>query len=164
MNNLIGNIYQAVSSGDNVLLVGSTDSGKTWYIKNTLMPFLRAKRLRVIYFSDSDFMSESNDKADVFIVDEIETLFDRNFLETHSTDSEPYYSEEYLVKVKIWHDKLRKLTAPSIFILTRNNQEEIDNIVNKLKVTDWGAKVKCLAFTKRTISNKDPLIHPNLLT
>jgi len=128
------------------LLVGPTDSGKTRYIKNTLIPFLREKKMRVIYFSDPDFIQELDNGADVFVVDEVETLLDQDFLVTCSKDSEPYYSDEYLAKVKVWHDKLGELSAPSIFILTRNKQEEINNIVDKLKVMDWGAKVKCLVF------------------
>ena len=149
MDNLTDNIYQIVSAGENVLLIGMTDSGKTWYIKNTLMPFLQTNKIKVVYFSDPGFISESNNQADVFIIDEVETLFDQDFLTARSTSSEPYYSEMYLAKVKVWHNKLKRLTAPSIFILTRNNQEEINNIVNKLKVIDWGAKVKCLVFNKQ---------------
>lgn len=150
MDNLTTNIYQEISAGKNILLVGPTDSGKTWYVKNILIPFFHNKKIRVIYFSDSNFLQESNNSADVFIVDEVETLIDQSFLETHSNNLEPYYSEKYLVKVKAWHDKLRKLTVPGVFILTRNSQEEIDNIVDKLKVTDWGTKVKCFSFKKQT--------------
>ena len=149
MDNLTKNIYQEISGGGNVLLVGPTDSGKTWYVKNTLIPFLQEKEIKVIYLPDINYFQETSDKPDIFVIDEIETLFDKNFLETHSNSLEPYYSEEYLAKVKTWHDKLKKLSAPSIFILTRNNQGEIENIVTNFKVTDWGAKVKCLAFEKR---------------
>lgn len=150
MDNLTTNIYREISARKNVLLVGPTDSGKTWYIKNILVPFLHEKKIKVIYFPNLDFFQGPADSTDVFIVDEVETLIDQDFLETHSNNPEQYYPKNYLAKVKVWHDRLRKLTAPSIFILTRNNQGEIDNIVNKLMVTDWGAKVKCFAFKKQT--------------
>lgn len=157
MDNLTNKIYQIVSKGKNVLLVGPTDSGKTWYIKNTLIPFLQTKKIKAIYFSDPCVISELNNKTDIFIIDEIETLFDQDFLTGRSIDPEPYYSETYLTKVKLWHDKLKKLTAPSIYILTRNNQEEIDNIANNFKVTDWGAKVKCLIFDRQDQNSKNKL-------
>lgn len=145
MNDLTNNIYQELSGGGNVLLVGPTDSGKTWYIDNILIPFLREKGMRVVYFSDPDNISENN-KADIIIVDEVEVLIDQDKLEASSSGHEPYYSEIYLNKVKAWHNKLQKLTVPSVFILTRNNKKEISNIVDNVVTTDWGAKVKCLAF------------------
>jgi len=145
MNDLTNNIYQAVSGGDNLLLVGPTDSGKTWYINNILIPFFREKKMRVVYFSNPDNISKNN-KADIIIVDEVEVLIDQDKLEASSSGHEPYYSEVYLNKVKAWHNKLQKLTAPSIFVLTRNNKKEISNIVDNVVTTDWGAKVKCLAF------------------
>jgi len=145
MNDLTNNIYQELSGGGNVLLVGPTDSGKTWYINNILIPFLREKKMRVVYFSNPDNISENN-KADIIIVDEVEVLIDQDKLEASSSGHEPYYSEVYLNKVKAWHNKLQKLTVPSIFVLTRNNKKEISNIVDNVVTTDWGAKVKCLAF------------------
>ncbi|HNP75479.1 MAG TPA: ATP-binding protein [bacterium] len=146
MNDLTNNIYQTVSGGGNVLLVGPTNSGKTWYINNILIPFLKKKKIEVVYFSDPDNISEESNKADVIIVDEVELLIDQDKLEAGSSGYEPYYSGVYLKKVKTWHNKLQKLTAPSIFILTRNNQKEISNIVDNVVITDWGSKVKCLAF------------------
>ena len=145
MNDLTNNIYQELSGGGNVLLVGPTDSGKTWYINNILIPFLREKKMRVVYFSNPDNISKNN-KADIIIVDEVEVLIDQDKLEASSSGHEPYYSEVYLNKVKAWHNKLQKLTVPSIFVLTRNNKKEISNIVDNVVTTDWGAKVKCLAF------------------
>lgn len=151
MDNLTDNIYQEILAGKNVLLIGPTDSGKTWYVKNTLIPFLQDKDLRVAYCPDPDSIPEQINDIDALIVDEIETLLDQNFLEAHSASTEPYYSEEYLAKVKSWHEKLRKLKIPSIFVLTRNNPEEIKNIANNCSEMDWGTRVKCLVFEKQPL-------------
>ena len=156
MNNLTEEIYQEILAGKNVLLVGPTDSGKTWYVKNTLIPFLQEKNLKVAYYPDPDSIPEQINDIDALIVDEIQTLLDQNFLEAHSADPKPYYSEECLAKVKSWHEKLSKLTIPSVFILTRNNQEEIKNIVDNYDTTDWVVKIKCLVFEKTDISVNHP--------
>ncbi len=143
MTELTNNIYHEISAGRSVLLVGPTNSGKTWYIKNTLIPFFNEKKIKINYFENLDVFQKPNNNSGIFIIDEIETLIDRDFLETHSTKPKSYYSKEYLKKVKEWHNKLKDLNTPSIFILTRNNQEKIDNVIDNLKVTDWGTKVKC---------------------
>ncbi|HDH31204.1 MAG TPA: hypothetical protein ENH26_00290 [Candidatus Wolfebacteria bacterium] len=149
MSKLNNFIYKEILKNSNILIVGSTDSGKTWYVKNILIPFLQDKKKKVVYFHNPDNLLGLIKNVDFFIVDEIETLIDKDFLEAHSTEIKPYYSKKYLKKVKGWHNKLKKITIPSIFILTRNNQKEIDNVVNNIKVIDWGVKVKCLAFKKQ---------------
>lgn len=147
---LTTDIYSYLNNQKNVLLIGPTDSGKTWYVKNTLIPFLQSKNLEVVYFSDPDFSLDSiPNKDSVVIVDEIEIFFDQDFLTSRSIEDKPYYSAEYLAKVKNWHKNLAKLTNPSLFVLTRNDDKEISNIVRNLKTTDWGAEVKCLVFTKK---------------
>jgi len=148
MDKMTDDIYRAISGGSNVLLVGPTDSGKTTYVKNDLIPFLQKNHFNPAYFANIDDFNESKNTADIFIIDEIETLIDQDYLENHSNSPKPYYSEKYLEKVKNWHDKLKKITVPSIFILTRNSEDQIENIINNLRVTDWGAKVECFAFKK----------------
>ena len=149
MSNLTEEIYKEIVDGKNILLVGPTDSGKTWYVKNTLMPFLQEKNQKILYCSDSDSIPEGTRDFDILIIDEIETLLDQSFLEANSNDPEPYYSKEYLDKVENWHAKLKKLDVPGIFILTRNKPEEIKNLVDNYDELDWGAKVKSFVFERR---------------
>lgn len=149
MSNLTRDIYKEISGKKNILLVGPTDSGKTWYVKNTLIPFLQEKNLKTLYCSDVDFIPEQINDFDVLIVDEIETLLDKSFLEAGSNDSEPYYSKEYLDKVENWHVKLEKIDIPGVFILTRNKPEEIKNIVDNYVELDWGAKIKSFVFERK---------------
>ncbi|OJI08518.1 MAG: hypothetical protein COX02_00845 [Candidatus Vogelbacteria bacterium CG22_combo_CG10-13_8_21_14_all_37_9] len=149
MSDLSNNIYQEILAEKNVLLVGPTDSGKTWYVKNILIPFLQEKKIKVIYCSDPDFIPKQINEIDVLIVDEIETLLDQDFLEADSSNSKPYYSKEYLNKVRSWHDKLKEIMIPSVFILTRNSHGEIKNIIDNHSEMDWGVKVECFIFEKK---------------
>ena len=148
MNELIDDIYKVISERRSVLLVGKTDSGKTWYIKNTLIPFLQDKKNKVGYFGNPDLIQVLDTEMDIFIIDEVETLLDRNFLELRSKSSESYYSVDYLKKVSLWIKKLKGINNPCIYILTRNSREEIDNIINTVKVMDWGTEVQCFAFLR----------------
>jgi len=53
---------------------------------------------------------------------------------------------EYLEKVKIWHNKLKNIKVPSVFILTRNRKDEIEYLIDNIKTIDWGIAVKCFVF------------------
>ena len=146
MIKLTEKIYKELLFCNNVLLIGLADSGKTYYALNELAPFLKNKKLNTVYFSNcNDFLNIPNN-VDAVIADEVETLIDKDFLEQRYPDEKPYYSAEYLKKVKNWHDKLKLIQAPSVFILTRNKKEEIESLVHNVKMTDWGATVKCLVF------------------
>lgn len=146
MKNLTEKIYKELLSRNNVLIIGLADSGKTYYATNELVPFLKKKGFNVAFFSDCDHLSNIPDKTDFVIVDEIETLIDKNFLEQRHSKDKPYYSPEYLKKVEIWHNKLKLIKIPAVFILTRSEKEEIEYLVNSVKETDWGMSVKSLNF------------------
>ena len=146
MKKLTEKIYKELLFRNNVLLIGLVDSGKTYYALNELAPFLKNKKLNTVYFPNcNDFLNIPNN-VDAVIMDEVETLIDKDFLERQYPNDKPYYSAEYLKKVKNWHDKLKLIQAPSVFILTRNKKEEIEYLVHNVKMTDWGAAVKCLVF------------------
>lgn len=145
--NLTEAIYKELSRGNSVLLVGKEDSGKTYFVENTLIPFLKNKNIKAVYFPDCNVLDISQ-KEDIFIVDEVETLLDKDFLEKRYPKEKPYYSSTYLETVKRWHDKLRLIFFPSIFILTRNSKEDIDYILKNIDHIDWGVPVKCLFFEK----------------
>lgn len=147
INDLTQTIYKELSFGNNILLVGPENSGKTYYTKNVLVPFLKEKKINAVYFENCNVLNNLL-SADIFIVDEMETLLDMDFLEKRHPEDKPYYSPIYLEKVKQWHDKLKLFHSPCIFILTRNSKKDMDYILNNIHHTDWGAPVKCLIFKK----------------
>ena len=75
MDKITEQIYNAISNQRSVFLVGQTNSGKTWYIENQLIPFLEKKELQIAYFQDSDHILDVFRKTTV-IVDEVETLLE----------------------------------------------------------------------------------------
>lgn len=141
-------IYKNLSLYKNIVLIGKTDSGKTHYVINDLITFLNQKRLKVIYFPNCDALIDIKNNVDVVIIDEVETLLDKKFLE-QKTDNGTYYSSAYLEKVKKWHKKLENIKIPSIFVLTRNKEEEINNLVKNTKIIDWGMPVEYIVFPNK---------------
>lgn len=146
MKKLTGKIYKELLSRNSVLLIGRADSGKTYYALNELIPFLNNKKLNTAYFHNCDGLLSFPDNTDAIIVDEIETLIDKDFLEQQHPKDKPYYSSEYLKKVKSWHNKLKLIQKPAVFILTRSGKKETEYLIDNVKTTDWGVAVKCLVF------------------
>ncbi len=146
MKKLTEKIYKELLFRNSILIIGLADSGKTYYALNELIPFLNKKKIKTAYFPNcNNFLNIPND-TDVAIVDEVETLADKYFLELNNPKDKPYYSLEYLEKVKSWHEKLRVIQIPAVFILTRSKKKEIEYLVDSIKTTDWGVKVKCFVF------------------
>ena len=146
MKKLTEKIYKELLLRNSVLLIGRADSGKTYYALNKLIPFLNNKKLNTAYFNNCDGLLRVPDNTDIVIVDEVEILIDKDFLECQHPEDKPYYSAEYLEKVKSWHNKLKIIQKPTVFILTRSGKEEIEYLVDNVKITDWGTPVKCLVF------------------
>ena len=122
-------ILHLVNNNRDVLLVGPTDAGKSYFIRNTLIPFFEKHGKKVSYFENLDQeISPQNDY--VVILDEFEILEDKTFLETLHPEEHPYYSEEYLEKVKGWMKKVKQIENRCIYIVTRNEMPEIENIKN----------------------------------
>lgn len=156
MKNLTEKIYKELLLRNNVLIVGPADSGKTYYALNELIPFFKEKGLNIAYFPNCNGFLNIPDNTDIIIVDEVETLMDKGFLEQQHPKDKQYYSAEYLEKVKNWHNKLKLVQEPAVFILTRNKKEEIEYLIDNIKTTDWGVPVKCLVFEnyKNTVQIK----------
>ena len=90
MKKLTEKIYKELLFRNNVLLIGLANSGKTYYALNELTPFLKNKKLNSVYFPNcNDFLSIP-DNVDAVIVDEVETLIDKDFLEQQYPDDKPY--------------------------------------------------------------------------
>lgn len=146
MKKLTEKIYKELLLRNSVLLIGREDSGKTYYALNELIPFLNNKKLNTAYFPNCDGLLNFSDNTDIVIADEVETLVDKGFLEQQHPKDKPYYSSEYLERVKSWHNKLKIIQKPSVFILTRSGKEEIKYLVDNVKITDWGTPVECFIF------------------
>lgn len=130
------------------LIVGKKDSGKTYFVLNTLIPFLKNKNINSIYFEEcmmTDFFIPTSD--DVAIFDEFETFFDKDFLENKYNDQN-YYKDSYITKVKNLFNTIGGIDIPKILILTRNLDDEIENILNNMKKIDWGDEIKVFNFEK----------------
>ena len=145
---LCESIHKDILSGTNIVLIGGTDEGKTWFVHNELIPCLEEKGLRVKYFKDCNAEFDLSDNPELVIIDEVETLTDREFLEKRHPEEKTYYKKKYLQEVKGWHEKLKNINLPAIYIVTRSEKEEIDFLSKNLRVTDWGKPVKCIVFKR----------------
>lgn len=133
---------------NNIVLVGSTNSGKSWFIAEELIPSLEKEGYKVSYIKECGDIHGNFKKADFVVVDEVETFFDREYLEKRHPEETPYYTDDYVEKVQGWHKNLENISVPSVFIITRNNEEEIDNLVDNMIYTDWGTKVRVVKFDR----------------
>lgn len=123
------NILNLINKNKNILLVGPSDSGKSFFIKNKLIPFLRRRGKKVAYYKDLE-QSISPQGKEIIVLDEFEILEDKEFLEKLHPEERPYYSDEYIDRVLNWLNKIENIDNKFIYILTRNKEEEIKNVKN----------------------------------
>jgi hypothetical protein len=143
-------IYNIVKNRESLFLVGKTDSGKTFFVKKELIPFLKNKGIKVSYFSDCNKITKTS-HADIAIIDEVEILQDKDFLKKNNPNEKPYYTKAYVRKVKDWFKKLKNIKIPSIYIITRNKRNEIKNFKDNVKFTDFDKReTNVITFLKRT--------------
>jgi adenosyl cobinamide kinase/adenosyl cobinamide phosphate guanylyltransferase len=129
-------ILQKILEKKNILLVGPTDSGKSHFIKKQMIPLLKQNNINVSYFEECKDL-EADDQSDVCIVDEVEILFDRAFLENRHPKERPFYTDAYLKKVKVWQKKLSLIKKTIICVVTRNDVAEINNLSKNYKKLEW---------------------------
>lgn len=150
MTNLKQKITKTLAKNNSIFLIGPVDSGKTYFILNELIPFLKKEKLSIKYFKDCNQI-DNLPKEDIVIIDEVETLLDKKYLEQQYIEENPYYSEEYLSKVKRWHEKLKQIKQPCIYVVTRNSLQDIEYFMENVKRTDWdNREVESILF-KRSI-------------
>ena len=74
-------------------------------------------------------------------------MFDEKFLHDHAGDVENYYSQEYFAKVRLWHGNYARMIPSTLFVITRNKPEDIDNLVQNFRTADWdGRELTVLRF------------------
>lgn len=138
-----------LTDGKSVVLVGPTGSGKTRFSRTKLLPTLKGAGLNANMVNDCDEDFSVLKGVRVAVIDEVETFIDRDFLEKKHPEEVPYYTAGYVKQVLGWFDKLEKVGIPAVYVITRNEKEEVDYLVANMKVTDWGRKVKTLSFLGR---------------
>ena len=133
-----------------VILVGASDSGKSYYAQNNLLPFLLKSGLTGQYLECDKINLHNMPKGDFVIIDEVESLQDKAYLEARHPEENPYYSQEYLNKIEKWSERLKEVNIPCIYIITRNEELEIDNFINTVSKADWDSReVRCFKFDFR---------------
>lgn len=133
MDNLLTKILDTLAQPKSVVLIGATDSGKTYWIQNTLLPHLEALGARAEYLKDGSKLP--HESSTVVICDEVETLFDKDFLQAQSEES--HYTQKYLNKIDGWYKNYSKLPIGTLFVITRNQPDEIENLLQNFKQADW---------------------------
>jgi len=141
---MLQKILNLILGGKNVLLVGTSDSGKTFFGKNELTPFFRKQGIKVAYFKNMN-KKIIYKKDEILVLDEFEILEDQTFLEKLHPEEKPYYSEKYLQDVHKWLKKAESIKNPCIYILTRNGIQEIEYI-KKIKSFSFKENVKIIEF------------------
>jgi hypothetical protein len=134
MVDLLSKIAELLLQNKSTVLIGSSDSGKTYWVEHELIPFLRQNK-KVIFFKNGEAIQ--NTQGDIFIFDEAETLFDEHFLANRHSDEHPYYDLKYLEKVRGWHKRYAQFPEASLFIISRDTKEEVDYLVENFKKADW---------------------------
>lgn len=131
-------IIKALLDSKNIILVWKTNSWKTYFIENSLISLLKEKNINFSYFKDCNDLNINN--SEIYLIDEVELLFDREYLELNHPEENPYYSENYLEKVKKWHDKLSKIEKPILCVVTRNDKKEVNNLIKNYNFLEWNWK------------------------
>ena len=134
-NDLLSKVAENLLQHRSVALVGMTNSGKTYWVRHELIPHLEKMGKTVVYLRDGSEVPQSS--SDVVVCDEAETMFDEKFLHDHVGDVENYYSQEYFAKVRLWHHNYARLIPSTLFVITRNKPEDIDNLVQNFHNADW---------------------------
>jgi|SRR3989344_136572 len=151
MTDLLSVISKNLARHKSIVLVGPTDSGKTYWVKNTLIPHLESAGRKVEYLSDGSSLPEGS--PEIVICDEVETLFDQDYL--RGDNPEDYYTKEYLDKVKAWYGHYAQLPSATLFVITRNEPGQIENLIQNFHQADWdGREVTVLKFEKRNLSEE----------
>jgi len=120
----------------NIILIWPTNSGKSFFIKKQVISFLEERWIKAVYFENCDELDPTKE-ADIFIVDEVELLFDKVFLEKNHPEKTPFYTNSYLEKVRKWHNKLSQINTKIIWIVTRNDEKDIDYVLQNYKELEW---------------------------
>jgi len=136
MEVLAKKIIKTLKNRKSVFFIGKTDDGKTYFVKNFLIPYLIKTNIKSRYFENINKLKITKGLK-LPIIDEVKILSDRKFLEKEHPEEKPCYPEKYLKLVKKWYSKLSKIKTPAVYLITRNNQKEINYLKKKISKTEW---------------------------
>lgn len=135
MKKLENIIVKKLLNNKNIILVWETNKWKSYFIENKVLPILKEKNINFSYFEDCERLV--NNSSNIYLIDEVEVLFDKDFLEKNHPEENPYYTNKYIKKVRNWHTKLAQINSTMICIVTRNKQNERTYLVNNYKFLEW---------------------------
>lgn len=142
-------VYDQLTKGKSIFLVGSTDSGKSYFVINDLINFIEIHGQSVKYFHNCDKLPDEPVKTDYLIIDEIETLQDKEILEKLHPEEIPYYPREYIDKISNWFKKLSGHKQPCVYIITRNDHKSIEYLIKNVNKSDWDQRpINVINFIK----------------
>ena len=142
---ILQKLTKGLLRGENLALIGTSDSGKTHFVKEELIPELEKNGKKVAYFKDGSNITDQ--EADIYIFDEVESFCDREYLEEKYPEEKPYYTDEYERKVKGWFWNYKKHDKSCLYIITRKNKEDVNYLENHLRWADWDdRKLEAFAF------------------
>jgi hypothetical protein len=134
MKGLAEKIVEALQSRS-VVLVGPSDSGKTYWLQHSFIPYLESQGMTVAYLKDGD--AAFSGSPDVVVCDEAETMFD-----------EPA-TGKYLDKVRRWFAKYSLLPQRTVFVISRNTPKQIKNLIDNMHRADWDDRdIQVLEFKR----------------
>jgi hypothetical protein len=145
-NKLLEEILGLIKNDQSVAIVGATNSGKTWFAQNKIIPFLQDKDFKVCYLKESLVDYSIPKDVNIVIADEFETFADKEFLEKRYLECDPYYTDSYIEQVENCHKAFESVNISVIFLITRNNDEEIKYLANNLRKIDSGQSVKSFIY------------------
>ena len=135
---ILKEIVENLKARRSIFLVGPSNGGKTWFVKNQVIPFLeRSKIGKIEYFPNPELLPDrAITNVDYVIVDEVESMQDRDRLEKNHPSENPYYSNEYEKRVLGWFKKLRYVEQPGVFIVSRNDGDA-PYFLETVKIIYW---------------------------
>ncbi len=142
-------IYKNTREGMSMFLIGQTNSGKTWFIEHILIPYLDKMGVSVQYFKNAEEIAGVKSKTDLIIIDELETFQDARHLEQNHPNEKSYYQTSYIKRVENWFSVLKNIKNICLYVISRNNKEDINFLANSCQFADWdNRKIVTLVFSK----------------
>lgn len=138
LDDLAQYITTLIQQEKNIYIVGSTNSGKTYFAKHILLPTLQRYFPEAKYYPTCDALNIHTYVP--AIIDEVEILEDAPLLQTLHPEDHPFYTHDYMQTISQWTKELEKIQAPCIALITRNDKESQNYLKERIKICSWNGK------------------------